>query len=101
MRELNINELQVVSGGNFGVLYKFVVQQAAGWSAVEATIASYELLQQGVKELQNQIEEYNKNNPVKLTQKEIDELEKVLKDAAEERDKAATDYCGCGGGYSD
>ena len=101
MRELTINELQAVSGGVVKVALDFAKQLVAGWSAEQAAKATAQLLEQGVNELQKFVEDYNKKNPVKLTQKEIDELQKVLKQAAEDRDKAATDYCGCGGGYSD
>ncbi|WP_333669376.1 hypothetical protein [Acinetobacter guillouiae] len=98
MRELTISELKVVSGGNLG---KLVTDIVVGWSAGEAAEATANLLAQGLSQLREAIAEHNKNNPIPLTQKDIDALEKVLEEAAEEREKNTTDYCGCGGGYSD
>lgn len=100
MRELTIQELDVVSGGNKAAI-DFIVGWIGGHAADSAYESGTQLIDAGIKEIQSYVEQYNKDHPVDLTQKEIDALEQLLKDAAEEKDQAAVDYCGCGGGYSD
>ncbi|WP_416040531.1 hypothetical protein [Acinetobacter lactucae] len=99
MRELTISELSVVSGGN--VLGRVVTDIIVGWSGEEAAKSAADLLAMGIDQLRDAVADYNSKNPVPISQQDIENLENVLKEAAEEREKSSTDYCGCGGGYSD
>ncbi|EHU3240345.1 hypothetical protein ACX0AN_003171 [Acinetobacter baumannii] len=96
MRELTISELSIVSGGGLGkAVLDFAKAEVLSLSAEKAWESAQALAAQAMAAM----EQYNKDQNLKLTPEDMKALEDYLKEEAEKN--TSTDYCNCGGGYSD